>query len=406
MVFNKAVLATALLATTTEAKNAIRRTQEAEVEYSCEGGTPVLSCFRDTKNIVQVGETTSNYVNCDGSNCICSDDCAGDGCLAEVDLTLLGDIEGGGEEAFLIEAHDGVSEVQFTTEGDGENIIVEGDGDNLFEYDGYAHVDHLDLCLNVEEAIHPNNTGGGFGDPHLKTWSGEVYDFHGACDLVLAKSSVFGAGLGFEIQIRTEMVYDWSYIAATAIKIGDDVLEVQSKAKYVLNGDENAELPATLSGFPVTLKDHGDKRHLFEIDLGEMGSVTVKVFGDFLAVSVHKARFADFRDSVGLMGSFGKGKLLGRDKTLFQDTNLFGLEWQVQDNEPMLFKERKGPQFPQVCNMPAAKAINRRRLAENSLISMADAEKACAAWPFEARESCIYDVLSTGDLAMAEAGAF
>ena len=57
-------------------------------------------------------------------------------------------------------------------------------------------------------------------------------------------------------------------------------------------------------------------------------------------MAVHNPSAEDFRDSVGLMGTFGSGTLLGRDgTTLFHDTNLFGLEWQVRD-EPVLFREQ------------------------------------------------------------------
>ena len=223
--------------------------------------------------------------------------------------------------------------------------------------------------------------------------------------MILTKSAKFWMGIGFEIQIRTEIRFDWSFISAVAVKIGNDVLEVQSKAAYYLNGVQSAELPGALSTFPVTTKDHGEKRHMFEVSLRDMGTVVIKVYGDFLAVTVKNAHANNFGDSVGLMGSF-EGKLIGRDRyTEFHDTNLYGLEWQVQDSETMLFKDIKGPQFPAMCNMPSHQ-LSRRRLAEEGMISMADAERACRFWPIAARESCIYDTLSTGDLGMAEAGAF
>jgi len=71
----------------------------------------------------------------------------------------------------------------------------------------------------------------------------------------------------------------------------------------------------------------------------------------------------------------------------------------------MLFQEVVEPQYPQACRMPSAAAMKRRarRLSE-AKISLEQATKACRNWVKESRESCIYDVMSTGDLEMALAG--
>jgi hypothetical protein len=227
--------------------------------------------------------------------------------------------------------------------------------------------------------------------------------------MILVTSPSFASGLGLEIQIRTEMRHDWSFIADAALKTGDEVLEVGNRAVYHYNGvlgekyTKNTELPE-LSGFPVTHFNYGAKRHKFEVDLGCKGKVIIKVYNEFLSVAVDDADQDDFGDSVGLMGSFHTGELVTREGKVIEDTNEFGLNWQVRDFERMLFHEAKGPQFPQTCNMPSPKKIKRRRLLE-SMVSYKNAEKACADWDEESRESCIFDVLSTGDLAMADAGA-
>jgi hypothetical protein len=251
--------------------------------------------------------------------------------------------------------------------------------------------------------------GGGFGDPHFKTWLGDTYDFHGQCDMILTKSAGFGGGLGLEIQVRTEIRHDWSFIAETTVKIGNDVLEVGNHAAFHMNGvaaeqlTKSAELQE-LSGFPVRYFNYGSRRHKFEVDLGSKGKVVIKVYNEFLAVGLEDSDLDDFSDSVGLMGSYVNGKLVARDGHFITDSKEYGLEWQVRDTDKNLFQEAKGPQYPQQCRMPSAKAVKRRRLLE-SMVSYKEAEHACAGFEEEARESCIFDVLSTGDLNMADAGA-
>ncbi|GAX17937.1 hypothetical protein FisN_18Hu145 [Fistulifera solaris] len=259
--------------------------------------------------------------------------------------------------------------------------------------------------LPTANQVGDGESGGGFGDPHLKTWMGEVYDFHGACDLVLVKTSTFNNGAGLDLHIRTKIRDDWSFISDAAVRIGDDVLEVGTRAFYYLNGVAGAEMPATVGGFPVSLTHFGTRRHKFEIDLGHMGVISIKVFNEFLAVEVNNAHSDGFGDSVGLMGAFTDGSLIGRNGLVHADHNEFGLSWQVHDTDVTLFQKVEGPQYPQLCQMPAPKALKSRRMSE-ALVSFEDAAKACADWSEETRESCIYDVMSTGDLDMAEAGAF
>jgi len=258
--------------------------------------------------------------------------------------------------------------------------------------------------------------GGSYGDPHLKTWTGRVYDFHGECDLLLAKSPAFGNGLGFEAQIRTTIRDDWSFISTVAIKMGEDVFEVRSGGIHLLNGVEDANLKTTnLAGFQV--KKHGGKKAngtvkaRYVINMKEQGKLELKVYNEFVSVMVSDVRSEDFHDSVGLMGSFEDGKLVGRDlSTVFQDVNEFGFEWQVRDTDLMLFNEARYPQFPAACTMPNTPSSNQRRLSEAAavagMIPLSVAEKACEHLPEEDLDACIYDVISTGDLEMAEADEF
>lgn len=262
----------------------------------------------------------------------------------------------------------------------------------------------------------PENGGGGYGDPHLKTWRGHVYDFHGECDLVLAKSLAFRKGLGFEAQIRTSIRDDWSFISSVAVKIGEDVFEVQSGGIHLLNGVEDVDLKTTtLAGYQVKKhggkKDNGTIKARYHINMKEEGVLEVKVYNEFVSVLIRQVRAEDFNDSVGLMGTFEHGELIGRDtSTVFEDPNEFGLEWQVRDTDTMLFQEARFPQFPAKCTMPEVPSSVHRRLNEVAggagMIPKSEAEKACEHLPVEDRDACVYDVITTGDIEMARLDTF
>ena len=245
--------------------------------------------------------------------------------------------------------------------------------------------------------------GGSFGDPHVKTWTGHVFDFHGACDIVLAHVPAFNQEQGLDLHVRMTMRDDWSYISEAALKIGDDVLLVGTNAEYYLNGVKSAALPLTVGGYAVKVVHKTEKTHRFDIDLKEQGKIRIKVYNEFLGVNFQKAG-SDFQDATGIMGEFQTGALLSRNGQVVDDTNVYGQEWQVHNDELQLFREQKGPQYPEACEMPVPKALSERRLAE-SMVSFDDASKACADWDMESKEACIYDVMATGDLEMAQGGA-
>ncbi|GAX22400.1 hypothetical protein FisN_14Hh013 [Fistulifera solaris] len=245
--------------------------------------------------------------------------------------------------------------------------------------------------------------GGSFGDPHVKTWTGHVFDFHGACDIVLAHVPAFNNEQGLDLHVRMTMRDDWSYISEAALKIGNDVLQVGTNAEYYLNGVKSAALPLTVGGFAVKVVHKTEKTHRFDIDLKEQGKIRIKVYNEFLGVNFQKAG-SDFQHATGIMGEFETGALLSRNGQVVADTNVYGQEWQVHDDELQLFQEKKGPQYPEACEMPVPKELSQRRLAE-SMVSFEDAAKACADWDMESKEACIYDVMATGDLEMAQGGA-
>jgi hypothetical protein len=212
--------------------------------------------------------------------------------------------------------------------------------------------------------------------------------------------------LGLEVHIRTEIRREYSFISLAALRIGTDVLEVASQGFYWLNGVENADLPKEFSGFAFSYTHPNDQEHVFDVHLGGREHIKVKTHKDFVAVLVEQGKTQNFYNSHGLMGNFRTGEMLARDGTVMDNWNEYGQEWQVLDTEPSLFHTVRFPQYPTQCKMPTAKAASqlRRRLAATSSDETIAAEKACEKWG-EGKEDCVYDVLATGDLAMAE-GAY
>lgn len=219
--------------------------------------------------------------------------------------------------------------------------------------------------------------------------------------------------LGMKINIRTQIRRSWSYIHSVVLRIGEDTLEVMGgevENNYWINGDKGSEVQEVdpsrssklaLSGFPVDFSWPYSKQRVFKIDLGEHDSITFKTFKDFVRVDLNIKNAEKLSNSLGLVGSYPSGDKLARDKkTIMDDTEAFGKEWQVLANEDMLFHDLGGVQAPMVCEMP--KASTSRRLAESS-ISQEDAERACDAVETEDFEACVYDVLATSDTDMAAA---
>jgi hypothetical protein len=224
---------------------------------------------------------------------------------------------------------------------------------------------------------------------------------------MLLQSKEFEAGLGLDVHIRTKMRRDMSYISGAAIRMGADLLEVESQGIYYINGVAGADLPSKFGGFDFMHAQPTDKQHVFEVHLGGRERVKVKTYKDFVSVLFEQAEPKHFAKSVGLMGAFETGHMIGRDgKTIIDDANAFGQEWQVLNTEPSLFQTVRFPQHPTVCTMPTLVQASqlRRRLSESSVDELA-AEKACEHWG-EGKDDCVFDVLTTGDLGIAMVGTY
>jgi hypothetical protein len=248
------------------------------------------------------------------------------------------------------------------------------------------------------------------GEPHLKTWAGERFDYHGECDLVL----LHAPALDLTVHVRTTIRYDYSYISSAVVQLGQDQLEVGGWGSAFWNGVAipGMELNLLTKHIHYSTPDNSsNKVHKFEIvlNLGEDATsqyLVVKTFKDWVSVVVYGHDEEHFGNSVGLFGSFTTGKKLGRDGvTVFDDPIEFGNEWQVLDSEPMLFQSTRAPQYPQACKLPSM-TTQQRRLLEGT-VSLDEAEEACGLWENKAKkEQCVFDVMASGDIEVAQAGAF
>ena len=223
-----------------------------------------------------------------------------------------------------------------------------------------------------------------------------------------------GEGADLDIQLRTSMVRYWSYIKAVAIRIGNDILEVEGGSAsnedvednrhYRINYEYRGSL-TSLGGFPVAINPRNNK---YTIDLGSKypgQTIEIKTFKEFVGVKIIGANEDSFGDAVGITGNFKTGKTLARDgRTVLNDFNELGLEWQVLPSDGKLFYEMASPQFPELCYLPEDPRGERtRRLTESSITEDA-AEAACASLKDEFdRKGCIYDILATQNLDMVGA---
>jgi hypothetical protein len=243
-------------------------------------------------------------------------------------------------------------------------------------------------------------------DPHLRSWGGEWFDYMGECDLVLLNAPLFDWKQDMTVHVRTKIRYDYSYIEAAALKIGEDVLEVRSYGDYAWNGidqaEDNGAVPS-LGEYPVYHKKVSEVKHVFDVVINEHENITISTFKDWVSVGVMDGDEDRFGSVTGLMGSYD-GSMLGRDGTnLHDDINALGQDWQVRPEEGQLFRTVRAPQYPEACNLPVA-TVESRRLGEG--ISREAAEEACAQLEGKSRSLCVSDVIASGDLDVANSGTY
>lgn len=274
--------------------------------------------------------------------------------------------------------------------------------------------------------MHPSHSLSLFAS--VKTWKNEHFEYHGQCDMILAKDDSFADGIGLDVQIRTKVVRYWSYIKAAAIRIGEDILEVEGgpeSATWWFNNERHieshtkvetiggllevkSEWKGLLGGFPVTHKLKSGWKQIFEIDLSSKypgQKIILSTYKEFVRVDFENGSEESFGNTKGLLGDFTTGRTLARDGlTVMNDFWEYGNEWQVRPFEFMLFHESSEPQFPERCTLPESPRGNRRRHLEELTVTETQAEAACSHLkdPLD-RKDCVYDIVATQDLGMVGA---
>ncbi|CAJ1959967.1 unnamed protein product [Cylindrotheca closterium] len=255
------------------------------------------------------------------------------------------------------------------------------------------------------------------GDPHFRTWKNEHFEFHGQCDVVMTSVKNFVASansnhetitLDLDIHLRTKMVRYWSYIEKAAIRIGNDILEVEGmpdfSLSYWINFEHKGEL-TNLAGFPVSINENNDKYtiHLDAIFPGQR--IEIKTYKEFVGVKIIGATQASFGNAVGITGDYKTGHTYARDQsTILHDFNQLGQEWQVLPSDGRLFHAMAAPQFPEHCYLPEDPQGQRQRRLDESSITEDQAEVACSGLSDDFdRKGCVYDIVATQDLGMVGA---
>jgi hypothetical protein len=210
--------------------------------------------------------------------------------------------------------------------------------------------------------------------------------------MILNKDDTFANGIGLELQIRTKLNRVWSYIKSTAIRIDDDILEIEgsgdpvlteANTHYWINFGYQGEL-TTVGGFSVKyhLQDMYQSKRWFEIDLSSKypgQKIVISSFKEFVRVDFQNGSTESFGNAVGMLGDFRSGKTLARDGvTEIDDFSILGNEWQVLPGEIMLFHVISKPRFPEKCIEPEDPRGDRRRHLGESSIMEEQAEGACA----------------------------
>ena len=154
---------------------------------------------------------------------------------------------------------------------------------------------------------------------------------------------------------------------------------------------------------------------LFNIKLLDDQEIVISIYQGMIALDVHGTML----DTAGMLGTSGLTGLTGRSGHQYHrnhEPDQMASDWQVRDDEPMLFHENRQPQYPNSCIVPSVQEVERRRLrlrgtkyefekqAKNACYTLR--HDVLGAVYEDVLNMCYEDVLLTGDLAIAYAYSF
>jgi len=225
-------------------------------------------------------------------------------------------------------------------------------------------------------------------------------------------SNEFASELSITVHVRTTRVDNpniaYSYISSAAVKIGNVVLKVSEDGELFVRGNKvSAGEVSSLAGYPLTKSFKGINKRVvvYSLDLRDGNSIEIrantKIGMVYVDIDGH------FDDSEGLVGSPQQDGLFSRDGTMDLSGywNTYGEEWQVKNTEPKLFRVNSAPQHPEGCvyvSKEITTNLRHRRLTDDAAVSIEDANEACATSHDRLKEFCVYDLMASGDLDLAE----
>lgn len=222
----------------------------------------------------------------------------------------------------------------------------------------------------------------------------------------MARSTTYGTGVGYDVHARTLIVDNWSLISNAAVRVGEDLFEVEHFGKVYFNGQEGVAFPIKMSnGYEITTEielvtlthEDGtvsqDTRNFYHIQMGDDGDERITIVNYMAMISVEVD--PSLESTGGMLGTPEKDGMIGRESgEVTSDPIAMGAQWQVRDNEPMLFSEIRAPQYPEQCRLPSATQRHLLRVSDNF---KALARKSCSVLNSVMAEFCYEDALRTGN---------
>ncbi|PCC73999.1 von Willebrand factor type D domain-containing protein [Nannocystis exedens] len=258
----------------------------------------------------------------------------------------------------------------------------------------------------------PGDPGGTWGDVHVISHDGLLFDFQAGGEFVLVRAT---AGAPLEIQARQAPLgqnLSLSYNTAAAAKIGDRRVGFHADMPAEVYVDGKPETLEPGVPFPVgggVLQLEGDRYHL---DWPSGDRLSVRVFADHLDLQVALAPAragavegvlgdadGDRSNDLGLGGGVFLAQPVGFE-ALYRGPGSFSEAWRVPLGQSLfVYAPNTGPETyrdPPYSLMPVSTPP-----PNPEAIALAEAE--CGDCPEALRDTCMLDVAFTGDPAFADA---